>query len=194
MRIVAGEFRGRRLHSPRGLRIRPTTDRVREAVFNIIAAEVPGATVLDLFAGTGALGLEAISRGADRAVFVDRDATALRLLHTNISLCGAEGRARVIHSSAEHALSKLEAERIVFELIFMDPPYGKGDLEKLLPQLHKVARNFATAVAEHHVKEILPPACGPWLRIKERVYGDTAVSFYLNSPVFENPEDMMSEQ
>lgn len=194
MRIVAGEYRGRRLLSLRGLRIRPTADRVREAVFSVIAAEVAGAAVLDLFAGTGALGLEAISRGADRVVFVDRDAAAVRLLHSNIRLCGAEERTRVIHSSAEHALSKLAAERIVFDLIFMDPPYGERDLEKLLPQLHKVARSFAVVVAEHYAKETLPSACGPWLRIKERFYGDTAISFYLNSPVSENPEETISEQ
>ncbi|NLI80743.1 MAG: 16S rRNA (guanine(966)-N(2))-methyltransferase RsmD [Deltaproteobacteria bacterium] len=190
MRIVAGEFRGRRLDSPRTRKIRPTPDRVREALFSMLAQELPGAKVLDLFAGTGALGLEALSRGAAFSVFVDNDPEALRLIYSNIRRCGVEVRTRVIAAPAEAALSLMADEGSVFDLIFMDPPYGKGHLETLLPQLHRIAGAATLVIAEHHTKDILPPTCGIWLRFKQRFYGDTAISIY--SPLCDNPEDLKS--
>jgi 16S rRNA (guanine966-N2)-methyltransferase len=179
MRIVAGAFGGRRLHAPRDLKIRPTPDRVREAVFSIIASHLPGATVLDLFAGTGAMGLEALSRGAERAVFVDEDPGAIRLVRANTTLCGAAERAVIVQAPVERALKRLSAAGDRFHVIFMDPPYGKGFIERTLPHLIDVAHPGALVVAEHHVKDVLPDLVGQWMKSRERRYGDTEISFYV---------------
>ncbi len=182
MRIVAGEFRGRRLHTPKGEGIRPTADRVREAMFSIIGSRLPDAMVLDLYAGTGALGLEAISRGAASAVFVDQNPAAIRLIRSNIQLCGAEGRSRIIQASVQRAVRQLAGEALAFSLVFLDPPYGRGHVDSILPDLHRIADASTMVVAEHHAKDILPSTCGKWVRTQERLYGDTAISFYMRSP------------
>jgi len=180
MRIVAGQFGGRRLRSPGDARIRPTIDRVREAVFSIIAPHVPGARVLDLFAGTGAFGLEALSRGASRAVFVDQSRDAVRIIEENISRCGVQDRARVILAPVRKALLRLAEEGGSFDLVFMDPPYGKGCLEASLPHLGEVTHSDSLVIGEHHAKDVLPttPQEG-WVKTEERRYGDTRISFFV---------------
>lgn len=178
MRIVAGSLGGRRLETPKGGGIRPTADRVREALFSIIAGRVARSTVLDLFAGTGALGLEALSRGASQAIFVDQSQEAVRLVRSNIARCGVADRAAVIHASAEAALRQLTKLGRLFQLIFLDPPYAKGILDRVLPRVVPIADEGALVVAEHGAKELLPERLGPWRRIDERRYGDTAISFY----------------
>lgn len=178
MRIVAGEFRGRRLKTPKREGIRPTADRVREAVFSIIAQHIPGARVLDLFAGTGALGLEALSRGAAQAVFIDRGPEAIQLIRSNIELCGAENRARLMPGSVDRMLRKLASEGASFHVIFMDPPYGKGYIEKTLAALSPVTVPEALVIAEHSAKDVPADECGEWQRTEARRYGDTSVSFY----------------
>lgn len=186
MRIIAGEFRGRRLVSPRGRSIRPTADRVREAIFNIISMHLAGAKVLDLYAGTGALGLEALSRGAARAVFVDQSAAAVRLIHENIRLCRAQGRARVIHQPISQALKILAAGRGEpewFDVVFLDPPYGKGLVQAVLIELTelRIVAPDCLAIAEHHDSESLPMTGGGWMKFRERKYGDTVVSLLTNA-------------
>jgi 16S rRNA (guanine(966)-N(2))-methyltransferase RsmD len=151
---------------------------VREALFSMIADRLSDATVLDLFAGTGALGLEALSRGASQAVFVDQSQEAVTLVRSNIARCGVEDRSRVIHASSEGAIRQLASRGCSFQLIFLDPPYARGDLERILPQLDAVADQGALVVAEHGVKESLPEAPGRWRRTRERRYGDTAISLY----------------
>ncbi len=178
MRIVAGSFGGRRLETPKGGGIRPTADRVREALFSIIADRIDQSTVLDLFAGTGALGLEALSRGASQAIFVDQSQEAVRLVRSNIARCGAADRAAVIHASVDAALRQLTKRGLRFQLIFLDPPYAKGSLEGVLLQVAPIAEEGALAIAEHGAKELLPERLGPWRRIDERRYGDTTISFY----------------
>jgi 16S rRNA (guanine(966)-N(2))-methyltransferase RsmD len=178
MRIIAGEFRGRKLHTPKNDQIRPTADRVREAVFSMIADRLPGSRVLDLFAGTGALGLEALSRGALQAVFVDKSPDAVRLIQSNIDLCRAQDRARVILSPAVSALQRLANAQEQFHLVFMDPPYGKGCVEEALLGLDRVTPMDSLIVAEHHVKEEVPSQVKEWVRVRERPYGDTAISFF----------------
>jgi 16S rRNA (guanine966-N2)-methyltransferase len=179
MRIIAGAYRGRRLHAPKGDKIRPTIDRVREAIFNIIAPEVPDARVLDLFAGTGAMGLEALSRGAALSVFVDQSAEAIRLIRKNVDLCGAGDRSLLLHESAPVAIRHLASRNELFDVIFMDPPYGKGYIEIALETLETVAQPDALVIAEHHVKDETPPIKGPWRKDRERRYGDTLISIYL---------------
>lgn len=181
MRIIAGAFRGRRLNAPKDDRIRPTIDRVREAIFSIIFERVTGARVLDLFAGTGAMGLEALSRGADYCVFVDQAAEAIRLIDANIGLCGARDRSRVFHGSADSAIRRLGSENELFDLIFLDPPYGKGTIEKTLETAGTIAGEDALAVAESFVKDRIPDSIGIWQKGLERRYGDTLVSIYSRS-------------
>jgi 16S rRNA (guanine966-N2)-methyltransferase len=183
VRIIAGEFRGRHLLTPKGRSIRPTSDRVREALFNVVAPHIAGAHVLDLFAGTGALGLEALSRGAAQAVFVDHDAEAIRLIRENIRLCGVQDRVRVLRRPILPSLTALAAQRPHlgwFDLIFLDPPYGQGLVSVVLECLAelRLAAAPALAVAEHHRQDAIPAVCGAWRRIKERRYGDTVVSFF----------------
>lgn len=178
MRIIAGAFRGRRLLGPRGDAIRPTIDRVREAIFNIIASRVPEARVLDLFAGTGAMGLEALSRGAAFSVFVDRSAEAARLIGKNVDLCGARDRTRIIQDLIPSALRRLEGRREAFDLIFLDPPYGEGYVEKTLALLEGVSAPDALVVAEHNIREESPENLKIWTKDRERRYGDTRISIY----------------
>jgi len=178
MRIVAGRFKGFKLDSPRTRNIRPTADRVREALFSIIAARVPDARVLDLFAGTGALGLEALSRGAAEAVFVDQSAEAVKIIRTNIQRLGVDDRVEVFHGDVAQVLRRLAGRNSRFDLIFMDPPYGKGLVEMTLIRLGELADADAMLIAEHPAKEIAPDCSVEWRRIDRRSYGDTAVSFY----------------
>jgi 16S rRNA (guanine(966)-N(2))-methyltransferase RsmD len=179
MRIIAGDFRGRRLHSPKSYRIRPTIDRVRESVFNIIAGVVPGAKVLDLFAGTGAMGLEALSRGAQFCFFVDNGAEAVRIIRENVQLCAAMDRSRIIQGKVSSAIVRLCSEGELFDLIFMDPPYGKGYMEKTLQIIGPVASDTTLVIAEQHIKD--EPPLVPvlvWQKKLDRKYGDTLISVY----------------
>jgi 16S rRNA (guanine966-N2)-methyltransferase len=181
MRIIAGSFRGRRLHSPKGDRIRPTIDRVRESIFSIIAGRLPGARVLDLFAGTGAMGLEALSRGAQFCLFVDKGSEALHLVRENIGLCGAQGRSRIIRASADAAIRRLESDKELFDIIFMDPPYGKGYVEKTLGIVGAIAGGDALVIVEQHIQDRPPLIPEIWRQEDERKYGDTLILVYSRS-------------
>lgn len=179
-RIVGGEARGRRLRSLPDRTARPTADRVKEALFNIVAARVPGSRVLDLFAGTGNLGLEALSRGAGRAVFVEADPRCRGIIEGNLRDLGFLGRARVVAGDAAAVASALGRRGERFDLVFLDPPYGKG---LLIPALEAVAAGGLAApdarvVAEHPAREALPERVGALARRDVRRYGDTALSFY----------------
>lgn len=144
MRIIAGSARSRVIDAPKGLDTRPTLDRVRENLFNVISRRVPGARVLDLFAGSGALALEAISRGAASAVLVDRDREAHLVEERNAQRLGFSGQVRLFHCDWAAAAKRLQAEQARFDLVFLDPPYAMGDLtavtEALLPLLAEDAR------------------------------------------------------
>jgi 16S rRNA (guanine966-N2)-methyltransferase len=182
MRIIAGGFGGRRIHSPEGRRIRPTIDRVREAVFSMIGGHVAGAMVLDLFAGTGAFGLEALSRGASFCCFVDNGTQALDLIRANIELCAVKDRTRIVQASALSALRRLKAEEQLFDLVFLDPPYGKGYVEETLTDIGPVLGEGALVIAERHVKDLQAPSLlSAWQLFRERRYGDTLISIYTRS-------------
>jgi len=179
VRIIAGEFRGRRLAAVKG-RIRPTSDRVREAIFSVLGAAVVEARVLDLFAGTGALSLEALSRGARDAVLVEEHSTALNILRQNVAALGLESRTRVLPLPVTKALRKLAAEGEQFSLVFLDPPYERGLAEKTLAALQGSGLLVpgARAVAEHSQRETLPELVGGLQLGQCRRYGDTQVAFY----------------
>ncbi len=179
MRIIAGEFRGRRLAAVRG-RVRPTSDRVREAIFNILGGEVAGARVLDLFAGTGALALEALSRGAAMAVLVEEAPAAVAVIRQNVAHLGVQERVRLLPLPVAGAIKKLARAGAHFEVVFLDPPYGQGLAAATLTQLGegKVLGAGAIVVAEMSRRETPPPAAGRLTLREVRDYGDTRVAFY----------------
>jgi 16S rRNA (guanine(966)-N(2))-methyltransferase RsmD len=179
MRIIAGSLKGRRLAPVRGL-IRPTGAKVREAIFNILGEAVLEAKVLDLFAGTGALGIEALSRGAKEAVFVEDHSEALKVLRRNLEHLDLLGRTRVLPVPVLSALKKLAVQGENFDLAFLDPPYGG---EKAVAALNALAAAAIMApaawvVAEHSRRDHLPEAAGRLERRELRRYGDTQVAFY----------------
>lgn len=180
MRIIAGSLRGRRLAPVKG-RIRPTAAKVREAVFDILGEAVLGARVLDLFAGTGALGIEALSRGARQAVFVEDHPAALELLRRNLQDLGLKERSLVLPLPVARALKKLAVRGEPFGVVFMDPPYGGEVAAATLAALAASAPLLPSAwvVAEHSRREILAESFGKLTRHALRRYGDTQVAFYL---------------
>ena len=180
MRIIAGRYRGHPITAPAGRTVRPTTDRVREALFSILGATVEGATVLDLFAGSGALGLEALSRGAARAVFVEASLRSLEALRGNISRLGVDG-VRVAKGRVEDTLPRLARDGETFDLVFLDPPYHKGLATETIERLDAgpLLRPGARVVAEHEVDGAPPERLpGGLIRDDVRRYGDTVLSFY----------------
>ncbi len=180
MRVIAGEAKGRRLLAPRGLGTRPTADRVREALFNILGPRVAGAAVLDLFAGSGAVGIEALSRGAARAVFVERDRAAVAALRANLARLGLGPRARVIARDAEAALRDLGRQATRFDLVFLDPPYA-GDLAARTLVALGGGDHLASAglvVVQHRTKAELPEVQGVLRRVRTRRFGGTTLTFF----------------
>jgi 16S rRNA (guanine966-N2)-methyltransferase len=180
MRIIAGTLKGRVLAPVKG-RMRPTAAKVREAVFNILGAAVPGVRVLDLFAGTGALGIEALSRGAAAAVFVEEHPQSLHVLRRNLADLGLEDRSTVWSLPVAAALKKLAGRGECFGLAFLDPPYGGGEAEAALRVLASLSLLVpgARVVVEHSRRETLPEVGGGLRRLAVRRYGDTQVAFYL---------------
>ena len=163
---------------PRGMRVRPTSDRVRESVFSILGDRVEGAKVLDLFAGAGALGLEALSRGAETAVFVDSHPDSLAVIRRNIQTLGMEESTRVIRRNLARGLGTW-SEETSFNLVFMDPPYGKGLVARALAGLTKagLADPETRVVAEFGIRDDVSPPDG-WSLVDRREYGTTVVAFF----------------
>ncbi|RPI77714.1 MAG: 16S rRNA (guanine(966)-N(2))-methyltransferase RsmD [Desulfobacteraceae bacterium] len=181
MRIIGGEARGRRLAPLSGLDIRPTADKVKGAIFNLIGQDLADFEVLDLFAGTGGLGLEALSRGARHCIFVDRAAQAIQQIRKNISLCKYEARAMVVRQDLSQGLPQGPAlGKSKFNLVFLDPPYGKGLVEKLLEEIRrqKLLDKGALLVAESSKRDLLPEQLGPIRMIKLKSYGDTKITIF----------------
>ena len=179
MRIISGASKGRKLVTPKTAVLRPTSDRVKESIFNILGAEIAGRIVLDLFAGTGNLGIEALSRGARNAVFVEKGRQALQLIRRNLAQFGPSGRAEILPVDANRAIRILKQRGECFDLIFMDPPYEKGLVEKTLMTLrsHPIYHNDSIVIVEHHRREALAPLLDDWNLIRQRKTGDTVTSF-----------------
>ena len=178
MRIVAGIAKGRKLTAPKGLDVRPTTDRVKEALFSSIAPRLEGAHVLDLFAGTGALGLESLSRGAASAVFVERSRRTMAVLRENLFRCGLQERSRLLEREAITALRALQRERARFDVVFLDPPYAGPLLVSALFALaaSSLLANDGLIVAEHLVGSPLEAPPKLVIALQKR-YGNTILSF-----------------
>ncbi|MBR4711360.1 MAG: 16S rRNA (guanine(966)-N(2))-methyltransferase RsmD [Clostridia bacterium] len=177
MRIIAGEARSRVIDAPKGRDTRPTLDRVRENLFNIISRHVPEARVLDLYAGSGALSLEALSRGAREAVLVDRDREAHRVEKANAERLGYTDRARILLTDDRSACALLAREGRRFDLIFLDPPYAMRDLRAVTEALLPLMADGALVIAEHQAG-VPYTVCGALVPADERRWGYAGVTFY----------------
>ena len=178
LRIIAGELKGRKLRSVRGIKTRPTANRIREAIFNILAFEIHESTVLDLFAGTGAFGIEALSRGAKTAVFVDVDNDSISVLRENIKILSIEHLTKILRWDLTRNLVLLGSLPSAFNLVFMDPPYNKNMVEPTLFNLHnsQSLENGARIVVEHSYREPILKGRLPFKISNQRRYGKTLVS------------------
>ncbi|MBI2298172.1 MAG: 16S rRNA (guanine(966)-N(2))-methyltransferase RsmD [Armatimonadetes bacterium] len=177
-RIVGGSAKGRVLHTGKGLAVRPTPAGLREALGSILRERLPGARVLDLFAGYGCTGLELLSRGAAFACFVERDGRAAELLRRNLAELGFAAQAEVRRETVERALSELAGR---FDLVFVDPPYESGQAEATLVRLGGLPGLWSPGgqvIVQHSRREPLPLAAGGLRRFRERQTGDTVLSFY----------------
>jgi 16S rRNA (guanine966-N2)-methyltransferase len=181
MRVIAGTFKSRRLRTLRGRELRPTSDRLRETLFDILGDAVRDAVFLDLFAGTGAIGIEAISRGARRAVFVEKHFSAVHLIRDNLKSLGITKEAEIRPMDATHALENLESQHTRADFVFLDPPYAQADeYKEVLEFIGSAGILSATGVviAEHAKKLELPMFAEALERTRVVVQGDSALSFY----------------
>lgn len=180
MRIIGGRVGRRRLKAPRGESTRPTAEKVREALFDILGAPPAEARVLDLFAGAGALGLEALSRGATRAVFVERSREAVKCLTENVEALGMTEESEIHRTDALRALGKLEERRVRFDWVFLDPPYRSEIGARALEVLGAgtLLSPEAVVVLEHDRRRPPDPRVGCLVKADTRRYGDTAISFF----------------
>jgi len=180
MRIITGKARGLHLNVPKNYDVRPTADRVKESLFNIIGSKVAGAAVLDLFAGSGNLGLESWSRGARFIQFVDNSRTSLKLTDSNIQKCRAEADCKVLKHDAEAAVDLLYKQGQRFDLIFVDPPYNKGWVQKILAKFAKnrLLSENGWLIAEHSAHDDITGEVPEGYEIfRRQEYGETVVSF-----------------
>lgn len=184
MRVIAGLHRGRRLLGPRGQAIRPTSDRVKEALFSILGERTTGARVLDLYAGTGSIGIEALSRGAAHVTFVEADREALRLVRSNLQQCGLEQAANICACQVSQFFRRGTQWSGPYDIVFCDPPY------QLTPELIAMASEWkagwladdAVVIIEHGRKADLPSVLGPLSQVKRYDYGDTALTRFHITP------------
>lgn len=183
MRIISGRARGKTIAAPAGTKTRPTTERVREAIFSALGPALPGAAVLDAFGGSGALGLEAISRGAKSAVFCDMDRQALNIIRKNIAACKFEAEAKVYAGDTVKTIARLGG----FDVVLLDPPYNRGFVAAVEPILLRQGflNEGAIVMLETAAKEPEIFADERWQILRQKTYGDTAVYYF----ALDNPDD-----
>lgn len=175
MRVITGSARGRKLKAPEGFDVRPTSDGVKEAIFSAIQFEIEGRTVLDLFAGSGQLGIEAISRGAKKAVFVDSSQTSIKLIKENIEHVGFEKQAEVINMPNT---AFLRTTRETFDIALLDPPYERKLIQKSLPALTSIMSDEGVIVCEHEIECRLPEEVNGFVIVKSKKHGKTGLTIY----------------
>ena len=180
MRIIGGQGKGRKLKSPKGGATRPTGDRVKQTLFDILAPRISGARFLDVCAGAGGIGLEALSRGASRVVLVDSDRDAVAAIQENLKALGSAREAQVFRQDARVALAALADTGVRFDIAYLDPPYDSPLYEELLEQVGRthLLQPSGLVVAEHFHKRLLPETIGGLLRAREVRIGDHRLSFY----------------
>lgn len=178
--MISGEARGHKLKTLKGTATRPTSDRVKESLFNIISASIPESNVLDLFAGSGSLGIEALSRGAAFAVFADKSRESCGIIKENLIFTKYVEKSEVLFMGFAETLVKLASEGRKFDIVFLDPPYNKKFIQESLNILanNDIIRDSGILAAEHHIDDRLPEYCGKLKLSRRQKYGDTALSFY----------------
>jgi 16S rRNA (guanine966-N2)-methyltransferase len=195
MRIIAGEYRSRTLQAPAGLATRPTSDRLRETLFNVLAPRIRGASFLDLYAGSGAVGIEALSRGAAHVVLVERAPTALAAMRANLTRLRIRVGFRIHHGDVAAFLRRQAGEARKYDLVFLDPPYDaeqeyEGALGLLGGDSSTLLAPAAQIIAEHHRKQTLEDRYGALGRVRRLEQGDAALDFFMLDPVAaETPAD-----
>jgi 16S rRNA (guanine966-N2)-methyltransferase len=180
MRVISGSARGRTLKAVPGMSTRPTTDKVKEAIFSMIGPYFDGGQVLDLFAGTGGLGIEALSRGMDKGIFIDIEKKSLDTVQHNLETAGFKDKAEVYRNDAERALKLLAKRELQFDLVFLDPPYKMKVISELVSAMDEQAmlKPNVIVVVEHDAADILPEFINSLKQIRRAGYGDTAVTIY----------------
>lgn len=175
MRVIAGSCKGRPLKSVPGKTTRPTTDKVKEAMFNMIGPYFEGGIGLDLFGGSGSLGIEALSRGLDKVIFVDKDSKAIETIKQNVEQCNVTKKAEIYRNDANRALKALSKRDIIFSFIFLDPPYKISELEALIEKLDRLEllSSDGKIIVEHGMERILPETIGSLSKIRSETYGST---------------------
>jgi len=185
MRVISGKYRGRRLKGPDGLELRPTGDRLKESLFNIFGPGIAGVVVLDAFGGTGAIGIEALSRGAREAVFIESAETGCRLIRKNLELCGIETGYRILQQDVFTAMRFLARQGFKANIAFFDPPYDWKAYRDLLGIVFRkdLLSQPYRVVIEHHRKAALPESGDGYHRSRIVRQGDHCLSFYKKSVV-----------
>ncbi|WP_273125352.1 16S rRNA (guanine(966)-N(2))-methyltransferase RsmD [Metabacillus sp. HB246100] len=179
MRVVSGKYKGRPLKAVPGVTTRPTTDKVKEAIFNMVGPFFDGGWALDLFAGSGGLGIESISRGIDRCIFVDREPKAIQTIHKNLELCKID-QSEVYRNDAERALKAVIKRELSFQLIFLDPPYKKQKLKALINTIsdHDLLQENGYIVTEHDSTIELDQEIGKYKMVKHETYGMSSITIF----------------
>lgn len=179
MRVISGVAKGKKLKSPKG-KIRPLSDQAKEALFNILQNKVIDCYFLDLFAGTGSVGIEALSRGATLSIFVELDKKAVQVIRENLQNCGFTDRAEVYALDVIRAIKILKRKQAKFDIIFMGAPYGSPNLEKTLHELSDGAllKGKGIVVAEHRKQHRLEESYGSLKKLRDARYGETVLTFY----------------
>ena len=180
MRVLAGALKGRRLETPRGSTTRPTADHVRIALMDTLTPRLPGARLLDLFAGAGGVGLEALSRGAAQATFVEREARAIGALRANVTALGVTVQARVERADVRAALERLAREGARFDIVFLDPPYEDDAVTSTLERLGALPLvvSDGVVIAQHRTKRPPPAENGRLTAFRTRRFGETTLTFF----------------
>lgn len=179
MRVITGDFRGRKLESPPGINTRPTSDKVKEAIFNILMNDIDGKIYIDLFAGSGSLGIEALSRGAKSCIFCDSSREAIAFIRKNIEACKAEAISKIVWGDYKKALGSLREAADVF---LLDPPYDSNYYEEVLESIsdRKLISQDGVIVCEHDIKREMPQQIGSLRLYQQKKYGRIGVTIYRN--------------
>lgn len=180
MRVVSGNYKGRQLKAVPGVTTRPTTDKVKEAIFNMVGPYFDGGIALDLFAGSGGLGIEALSRGIEKCIFVDREAKAIQTIHKNLEVCHAEAASEVYRNDAERALKAIKKRELQFHLIFLDPPYKQQKLKTLINTIseNNLLQQSGFIVTEHGSDIQLSDEIDHFIQLKNETYGMSSITIF----------------
>ncbi|MGL6105353.1 16S rRNA (guanine(966)-N(2))-methyltransferase RsmD [Romboutsia sp.] len=180
LRVISGKVRGLKLNTPKNDDVRPTTDRVKESLFNIINSYIIESDILDLFAGTGSLGIECLSRGANKCIFVDISKESIAVINSNIKKARVENESTVLSLDFKNAIDKLQIQKEQFDVIFMDPPYYKDMFIDALEKIDNtnLLKEEGIIVVEHDTKHVFPDRVGRLEKTRDKKYGSTTLTFY----------------